>query len=73
MWVAEAYAWRGEENASFEWLEKGFVQKDVGLAYILGNAVFQSLWDDPRWVELLQKLKLLEHWQAMPPEYGGPS
>jgi TolB-like protein len=67
----EAYAWRGERDPAFEWLEKGFVQKDVGLAYLLGNTVFESLWDDPRWVVLLQKLNLLEHWQAMLPEYGG--
>jgi TolB-like protein/Flp pilus assembly protein TadD len=72
VWVAEAYAWRTERGPAFEWLEKGFVQKDVGLAYLLGNAVFESLWDDPRWVILLKKLNLLEHWRAMPPEYGGP-
>jgi TolB-like protein/Flp pilus assembly protein TadD len=70
VWVAEAYAWRGEREPAFEWLEKAFVQKDVGLAYILGNTVFESLWDDPRWEVLLQKLNLLEHWQAMPsPDY----
>jgi TolB-like protein/Flp pilus assembly protein TadD len=71
VWVAEAYAWRGERDPAFEWLEKGFDQKDVGLAYLLGNTVFESLWDDPRWVVLLQRLNLLEHWQAMLPEYGG--
>jgi adenylate cyclase len=72
IWIAEAYAWRGEKDAAFEWLEKSFVQKDVGLVYLLGNSVYKSLWGDPRLVELLQKLKLLEHWHAMPPEYGGP-
>lgn len=72
VWIAEAYAWRGERDPAFEWLEKGFVQKDVGLAYLLGNTVFRGLRDDPRWVALLQKLNLLEQWQAMPPEYGGP-
>jgi TolB-like protein/Tfp pilus assembly protein PilF len=71
VWVAEAYAWRDERELAFEWLEKGFVQKDVGLAYILGNTVFENLWDDPRWVAFLQKLNLLEHWLAMSPEYGG--
>ena len=73
VWVAEAYAWRDERDKAFEWLEKAFEQKDVGLAYLLGNTVFESLWDDPRWVALLQKLNLLEHWKAMLPEYGGPS
>jgi adenylate cyclase len=72
VWVAEAYAWRDERDAAFEWLEKGFAQKDVGLAYLLGNTVFESLWDDPRWGAFLQKLDLLEHWKAMLPEYGGP-
>ena len=73
VWVAEAYAWRDERDTAFEWLEKAFVQKDVGLAYLLGNTVFESLWDDTRWVALLQKLNLLEHWRAMLPEYGGPN
>jgi TolB-like protein/Flp pilus assembly protein TadD len=73
VWIAEAFGWRGEKDQAFEWLEKAYVQKDVGLAYLLGNAVFKSLWDDPRWVELLQKLNLLEYWQDMPPEYGGPA
>ena len=72
-WVAEAYGWRGEKNQAFDWLEKAYVQKDVGLAYLLGSTVFESLWEDPRWVELLQKLNLLEYWQAMPSEYGGSS
>ena len=72
VWVAEAYAWRGERDQAFEWLEKGFLQKDVGLAYLLGNTVFESLWDDPRWAVLLQNLNLLENWQAMPPEHSGP-
>jgi tetratricopeptide (TPR) repeat protein len=72
-WIAEAHSWRGERDQAFEWLEKAFMQKDVGLAYLLGNNFFESLWDDPRWVELLQKLDLLEYWQEMPPEYGGPT
>jgi len=73
IWVAEAYGWRGNKDQAFEWLEKAYVQKDIGLSYLLGNRVFESLWDDPRWVKLLQKLKLLEHWQEMPSAYGGPA
>ena len=72
-WIAEAYSWRGEKNQAFDWLEKAYMQKDVGLAYLLGSNAFESLWDDPRWMELLQNLNLLEYWQAMPAEYGGPS
>jgi TolB-like protein len=71
-WVAKAYSWRGEKDQAFEWLEKAYTQKDVGLAFLLASSVFESLRDDPRWEELLQKLDLLEYWQKMPPEYGGP-
>jgi hypothetical protein len=73
VWIAEAYSWRGQKNEAFEWLEKGFLQRSSGLAYMLGNNVFYSLIDDPRWAELLKKMNLLEYWQAMPSEYGGPS
>ncbi len=71
-WVAEAYSWRGQKDEAFQWLETAFVQKDNSLAYLLGNNVFYVLRDDPRWADLLQKLNLMEYWQAMPEEYGGP-
>ena len=73
VWIAEAYSWRGQKDEAFEWLEKAFMQGDIGLSYMLGNNVFDSLTDDPRWVGLLKKMNLLEYWQAMPPEYGGPT
>jgi len=69
-WIAEAFAWRNEKDQAFAWLEKAYIQKDVGLAYLLGSNVFKNLCS--RWVDLLKKLKLLEQWQAMPPAYGGP-
>ncbi len=73
VWIAEAYSWRGQKDEAFEWLEKAFMQGDIGLSYMLGNNVYDSLTDDPRWVGLLKKMNLLEYWQAMPPEYGGPT
>jgi len=73
VWIAEVFAWRGERDKAFKWLEEAYIQKDIGLAYLLNSYVFENLRDDPRWVQLLQKLKLLEYWQAMPPEYGGPT
>ena len=73
VWIAEAYSWRGQKDEAFEWLEKAFMQGDFGLSYMLGNNVYYSLTGDPRWVGLLKKMNLLEYWQAMPPEYGGPT
>ncbi|MFB3142839.1 MAG: hypothetical protein ACE1Z2_08525 [Acidobacteriota bacterium] len=72
-WIAEAYSWRGQKDEAFEWLEKAFMQRSIGLSYMLGNNVLYSLTDDSRWPELLKKINLLEYWQAMPPEYGGPT
>jgi TolB-like protein/lipoprotein NlpI len=73
VWIAEVYSWRGQKDEAFEWLEKGFMQRSIGLPHLLGNNVFYSLTDDSRWTELLKKINLLEYWQAMPPEYGGPT
>ena len=72
VWIAEAYSWLGEKDQAFEWLERGYIKKDLGLSYVLGNNVFDNLRSDSRWVDLLQKLGLLEYWQAMPVAYGGP-
>ncbi len=72
-WIAEAYSWRGQKDEAFEWFEKAFIQGDIGLSYMLGNNVFYSLTDDPRWAGLLKRMNLLEYWQAMPPEYSGPT
>jgi len=70
--VAEAHSWRGETDQAFEWLEKALAGRDIGLAYVLGNVFLANLVGDPRWPVFLAKLDLLEAWQAMPPEYGGP-
>ena len=72
-WIAEAFAWRGDKEKAFEWLEKAYAQKDIGLAYLLNSRVLETLSDDPRWIELLRKLELLDYWQAMPAAYGGPA
>ena len=32
--IAEAYAWRGEKDAAFEWLERAYQQRDGGLSFI---------------------------------------
>jgi TolB-like protein/DNA-binding winged helix-turn-helix (wHTH) protein/lipoprotein NlpI len=73
VWVAEAYSWRGQKDEAFIWLEKAYLQRDSSLSYMLGNNVFYSLKDDPRWVNLLKEMNLLEYWLEMPAEYGGPT
>ncbi len=70
--IAEAYGWRGETDLAFEWLEQAWEGRDPGLSYVLGNVFLENLVSDPRWPVFLNKLDLLEAWQAMPAEYGGP-
>jgi len=70
--IAEVYGWRGEAGPAFEWLSRAVETGDAGVGSILGNRFFASLWSDPRWEELLKRLKLWDAWQAMPPEWGGP-
>ena len=71
--TATLYAWRGENDEAFEWLEMALEQRATGLSTILGNPVLVRLKDDPRYPILLEKIGLREAWEAMPPKYGGPS
>jgi serine/threonine-protein kinase len=56
--VAEAYAWRGERDLAFEWLERAYQGRDPGLIEIKGDPLIGSVRSDPRYAALLAKLKL---------------
>ena len=70
--IAEIHAQFGNDDGAFEWLEHARVIGDSGLGFLLGDPAFDSLLDDPRWAEFLQRMKLYEAWLVMPPEWGGP-
>ena len=72
VYMASIYAWRGENDAAFEWLERAYQKHSFDLSYFLGDPPFKDLASDPRYPIFLEKLGLLEAWRAMPPEYGGP-
>jgi tetratricopeptide (TPR) repeat protein len=54
--VAEVYAWRGEKDKAFEWLERAYRQQDGGLAFTKADPLLASLRTDPRFTALLRKL-----------------
>ncbi|MDH3743764.1 MAG: protein kinase [Acidobacteriota bacterium] len=58
--LAENYAYRGDSDAAFEWLERAYAQRDSGLTLLKGNPFLASLHDDPRWPLLLEKMGLPE-------------
>jgi hypothetical protein len=35
--IAEVYGFRGEADRAFEWLERAYAQRDIGLTYIKGD------------------------------------
>ena len=54
--IAEAFAWRGENERSFEWLERAYVQRDPGLGHTFTDPFFAPLHEDPRWPLFLRKM-----------------
>jgi TolB-like protein/DNA-binding winged helix-turn-helix (wHTH) protein/Tfp pilus assembly protein PilF len=56
--IAQVYAYRGESNKSFEWLERAYKQRDPGLPEIKSNPLFKNLRHDSRYRELLKKMHL---------------
>lgn len=56
--IAEAYAWRGEKDEAFHWLDRAYAQRDGGLAFIKCDPLMANLQGDPRYGALLKKLGL---------------
>lgn len=56
--VAEVYAFRGEKNQAFKWLDLALENKDITLLEILNFPSMQNLWGDPRWNAFINKLGL---------------
>lgn len=60
--VAQVYAFRGENDAAFEWLDKSLEQPTnpvtgrAGLIEATVNPLFQYLHDDPRWEQFRMKV-----------------
>jgi TolB-like protein/Tfp pilus assembly protein PilF len=56
--VAQVYAFREESEKSFEWLERAYKQRDGGLSAIKTDPLLKNLRHDPRYTELLKKMRL---------------
>jgi len=56
--VAEVYAFRGEIDHAFDWLEHAYDNRDGGLAFMLLDPLLANLRDDSRWEPLLNKVGL---------------
>jgi len=56
--TAQIFAWRGESDRAFEWLDRAAETHDTGLIYLKYDPVLVKLRSDPRYNALLTRLKL---------------
>jgi TolB-like protein/Flp pilus assembly protein TadD len=56
--IAELYAYRKETGKAFKWLDRAFQQRDPGAPDFKSNPLMKSLRQDPRFPELLKKMRL---------------
>jgi TolB-like protein/tetratricopeptide (TPR) repeat protein len=54
--VAYVYAFRGEADEAFAWLEKAIEYQDPGISEIVTENLFDKLHADPRWLPFLRKI-----------------
>jgi serine/threonine protein kinase/tetratricopeptide (TPR) repeat protein len=59
--VGDVYAWRGDKDKAFEWLERAYQQRDSGLNGIAYDPLLASLQSDARYGALLKKLELADN------------
>jgi TolB-like protein len=58
--VAEVYAYRGDKDKAFEWLERARRQRDPGLPSLHKDPLLTNLHDDPRWNTFLHTMGLAD-------------
>jgi adenylate cyclase len=54
--IAYVYAFRGEADKAFAWLDKAVEYGDNGLSGIVTNSLFDKIHSDPRWLPFLRKI-----------------
>ena len=53
--IAYIYAFRGEADKAFEWLDKAIEYDDGGLGTINSDNLFDKIHNDPRWLPFLRR------------------
>jgi TolB-like protein/Flp pilus assembly protein TadD len=58
--IARVYAFRGEKDRAFEWLDRAFDLRDEDLYLIKGDPLLKNLEGDPRYTAFQRKMNLPE-------------
>ena len=53
--IAQVYAWKGEADAAFQWLDRAIAQNEDGLDQQYLHPYYEPIRDDPRWREFLER------------------
>ena len=56
--IAEAFAYCGDADRAFEWLERAYLQRDSGLPQMQSWPLLRNLHGDSRWEPFLRKMGL---------------
>jgi hypothetical protein len=56
--IAEVFAYRGDVDRSFEYLDRAFAVRDGGMADIKNNPLLENLQGDARYAALLKRMRL---------------
>jgi adenylate cyclase len=56
IFIAITYAWRGEADSAFDWLERAYRRRDPPLGLIQFHGILSRLSSDPRYKSLLRKM-----------------
>jgi len=56
--IGEVYAWRGDKEQAFAWLERAYARHDIDFFNFKSEPKFSSLLGDPRYHAFLRKLNL---------------
>jgi TolB-like protein/tetratricopeptide (TPR) repeat protein len=56
--IAEVYAWQGDKDKAFQWLERAIRQRDMGLSWVTYDPLLSALRSDSRYSAILRTLKL---------------
>jgi TolB-like protein/tetratricopeptide (TPR) repeat protein len=59
-YVAMNYAYRGDHDLTFQWLERAYEQRDQGFREIVGEPLFRNVAQDARFRAFLRKMNLPE-------------
>ena len=56
--IAEAFAYLGDADRAFEWLERAYEQRDTGLPQMQSWPLLRNLHDDARWQPFIERVGL---------------